>query len=328
VLLSALHQSRTAWPDDAVESVGRERDWESLQREGIVARCDGLLELSRRVDGSELPAVDASVAREMMRVMPDDPWVAARASALLLEAGEDVEGLRTFGEVVKSPRYEALRTDLWRVWEDAVKRQPAEKLPALALASAEMALALEEGPAADVFSEILCGSGGVGPFELSWVLGRAQLLRADGRAARISLERAAQHAPELSLHWLARAHQAEASLLDGNIAVAESVAREVVECDSAHARLIARNVLGKLILAEGSADAAESHFAEDELEALQQGLVRMRLRSRMWCVRCTRPCGIPTWPCPTSSAASSRGALPWRWWMPAARSHVPLAILE
>jgi DNA-binding NtrC family response regulator/tetratricopeptide (TPR) repeat protein len=281
VLLSALHQSRTAWPDDAFEGVGSARDWESLQRDGFVARCDGLLELSRQVDGSQLPAVDASVAREMMRVMPNDPWVAARASTLLLEAGDDVEGQRAFGEVVKSPRYDALRTDLWRLWADAVKTQPAEKLPALALASAEMALELEEGPAADVFSEILRGSGGVGTFELSWVLGRTQLLRADGRAARVSLEQAAQHAPEPSLHWLARAHQAEASLLDGNMAAAESVAREVVEGDSAHARLIARNVLGKLILAKGSPDAAESHFAEDELEALQLGLVRMWMRSRV-----------------------------------------------
>jgi transcriptional regulator with GAF, ATPase, and Fis domain len=280
-VLSALLQSRSAWPHDALAPLASEGDGESLQLDGFATRCDGLLELSRLPDAADLPAVDISVAKAMIRAMPDDPWVAARAAALLLEAGDRLEPQRIFSDVVRDPRHEALRPDLWRLWMNAVRQMDAELGSTTALASAELAIELEEGVAAEAFSELLCRSGGVGSFEPPWVLGRTQLLRADGRAARVSLEQAVQRAPEPHLRWLARAHLAEACLVDGDLEAAESIARDVVECGIAGARLTARNVLGKLILAKGSSDAAESHFAQDELEALQHGLMRFRLRARV-----------------------------------------------
>ena len=279
-LLDAIHASRTIWPRSALRKMAP-GPYESLHGQGWLTDVGDFVEVRRVWKRSSTKRVSSELPHAMLDAMPADPWVQMRAAVLLLEAGDVDEAEQLAGHVMRLPSNQVLRADFWRIWQDAIARVATSDPVGSTEKAAELALELEDGPAADVLAERVCRMGEATSFEVPWILGRAQLLRADAQAARVSLECAVERATDESVRGWVRAHLAEACLMDGDHEAASREAQGVGHQDQERARLMARNVLGKLILASGTAKDAEHHFAQDEVEAQRLGLEREWLRARL-----------------------------------------------
>jgi transcriptional regulator with GAF, ATPase, and Fis domain/tetratricopeptide (TPR) repeat protein len=206
-----------------------------------------------------------------------DPWAAARASELHALAGArqeaEASALRAIG-AVPDP---SARADLWQRWERTLARLEDEHaLPPL-LRSVDVAL-----HAGDVERAVLLGTQALArkpdAFGTLLALGRTNLARGDLPTASHWLGKALAVAG--NSRALVEVELAELCHMEGDMEGARRHARSVVFADAA-TRLHARNVLGKILLAQKAWSDAETHFAADACEAVVAGDLSGELRARL-----------------------------------------------
>jgi DNA-binding NtrC family response regulator len=267
LLLTRLQQARTAWPVSALDALGSGSAVRELVDGGWIALSAGLAVLQRhalcqeRVDPGQL-------ADALVRTFPDDPWVGAKAAALWLQEGRHAHSCGLFRSLMHRGEIAPLRRDIWNVWLEAVRALDNRAKQACLAVACETSLAIDEYAVALTTAEQLWELEPENVRHATWLLGRAQLGAADAATARVTLMQAARLSKTAEQRMEATAFAAEASLLDGDRSGAHALAAEVLASDPPPTtRRQARNVLGKVLLAEGRWDEAEQHFAEDELES-------------------------------------------------------------
>ncbi|NUP08177.1 MAG: sigma 54-interacting transcriptional regulator [Polyangiaceae bacterium] len=230
------------------------------------------------------PAEAATVADALTSVFPDDPWASIRASELLLSTGMVERGDALCIRALTSVLDAEARADFWARFV-AVSPSPtpsaARLLPfinaALRSGDGEYALRL----ARDAVK--------VDPSDTRVVLamGRALAASGDVTAATLTLARATQATGAAAdVKGRAWVELAEVCYFASDVAGArEAATRAMEQVDGTTSpldlgvHLDARNVAGKLLLAEGQFPAAERHFAEDACEASLAGQPVAELRA-------------------------------------------------
>ncbi len=255
------------------------------------------LDLSGRLvaGAASLPSLSADPddARAVAQALDGlvDPWAAARASELYAAAGAFEQAEGAAARAVSAFADPAARADFWRRWGRTLAALPeAEAVPRL-LRSAE--LALRSG---DVERSLELGSAALSrrpeSFAALLALGRANVARGDLSTARYWLGKAsaagasAQSAQAGTQACPRRAkvevELAEVSHMEGDFEQARRHARGAIDgAGDAETRLHARNVIGKLLLAEAAWREAEAHFAADACEAALSGDLTAELRARL-----------------------------------------------
>jgi transcriptional regulator with GAF, ATPase, and Fis domain/tetratricopeptide (TPR) repeat protein len=118
--------------------------------------------------------------------------------------------------------------------------------------------------------------------QVSLLFGRAAVAMGDLVAARVALHRGAQQTNDPAASAVIAAELSEAAYLAGDLEAAAREAKRALSLDdTAPTALKARNVLGKLLLANASWQEADVHFAEDAWAASAAGLRAEELRARL-----------------------------------------------
>src|SRR5262249_22026962 len=152
------------------------------------------------------------------------------------------------------------RADFWRRWSATLFRLPAASAPR-ELRSVDLALRLGEVDRALDFARA-AASRAEGRFDAMLALGRATAARGDLTTAAIALDKALATAPDAASRARAAVEIAEVRYLAGELDDARRDAeRALAEGVDLETRLLARNVLGKLHLANAAWAEAERHFA-------------------------------------------------------------------
>ena len=224
-------------------------------------------------------AADALVVAEALDGSTD-PWAAARASELWILAGDadraEASAVRALGTFVDP----SARSDFWRRWEASLLALPLAEAAPRFLRCAELALragdldracdfATRPSPLSDSFEALL-------------TRGRVYVSKGDVTPGEFVLTRAMERAPDPGARARAAVEMAEVCLLAGDLAGARRFAdAALVDAKELGTKLQARNVIGKLLLADASYDAAEIHFARDACEASLLGDLVAELRARL-----------------------------------------------
>jgi transcriptional regulator with GAF, ATPase, and Fis domain/tetratricopeptide (TPR) repeat protein len=117
---------------------------------------------------------------------------------------------------------------------------------------------------------------------VSLLFGRAAVAMGDLVAARVALQRCAQQSVDRASSAVIAAELAEVAYLAGDPEGAAREAKRALSLDACPATTLkARNVLGKLLLANASWDEADAHFAEDAWTAAAARLRAEELRARL-----------------------------------------------
>ncbi|MCC6527495.1 MAG: sigma 54-interacting transcriptional regulator [Polyangiaceae bacterium] len=282
-----------AWLDAADEplsaaelcALGAATGLADLARRGVVAAVAG----GRY--GAAVPgdvALGGAAAEELLCVLSARPqrdaWLAMRMSELAAASGDARRAELLAIEALGLTHEPTARDDLWRRWEALLAARghadPRDELGVL-LRSAERALGLGDGDRADAFARRAAALDGE-RFDVQLLRGRTCRARGDLTTATLVLLRAVDAAPDAGLRSEALAALAEARYGAGDLAEARRFAERALELAATSAgKLGARNVLGKLLLAEGAWDAAERHFALDALDAARTSSREAELRARL-----------------------------------------------
>ncbi len=209
-----------------------------------------------------------------------DPWAAARASELWILAGDadraEASAVRALGTFVDP----SARSDFWRRWEASLVALPLASAAPRFLRCAELALragdleracdfATRPSPLSDSFEALL-------------TRGRVYISKGDITTGEFVLIRAMERAPDAGARARAAVEMAEVRLLAGDLAGAGRFADAgLADAKELGTKLQARNVIGKLLLADAAYDAAETHFACDACEASLLGDLMAELRARL-----------------------------------------------
>jgi transcriptional regulator with GAF, ATPase, and Fis domain len=114
------------------------------------------------------------------------------------------------------------------------------------------------------------------------LMGRALVQLGDLVAAGVSLARAATLTSDPELSARISAELGDLAFLRGALADASSLAERTVSgATTVPTRLLGRNTLGKVLLAQTRWDDADAHFASDALEAASHGETTAELRARL-----------------------------------------------
>ncbi len=214
---------------------------------------------------------EASQVAEVLSSGSTDPWAAMRAAELATLADEHSRASELALQAVAGAPDAAARADFWRRIEDRLAGQDdAERLGHLA----ELALACGDVDQALTMARRAIGSATTGTFQpeqqfrVALTLGQATRARGDRAATDVALSDAMGAATDggqraqVALEW------AELALATGDPTEAREQAEAAhAEAPDRNTRLGARNVLGKVLLAEARWSEAERHFASDENEA-------------------------------------------------------------
>jgi tetratricopeptide (TPR) repeat protein len=239
------------------------------------------LELAAPLDGVA-PRDRLHLGHALELIAPDDPWASMRAAELFAAADEidlaEVSAIRALGGVTEP----SAREDFWARWELCLMALGGDLRSSRLRNAAEVALRVGDVDRALSLSRAAISGAGTEGFEALLVLGRAIAARGDLTAAGITLGKAMALASSDRLRARAEVELAEVSYASGQLQQARDHA------DSALARgpdlatrLLARNVLGKLLLARGAWDDAELHFAADGSDAECGGDAVGELRARL-----------------------------------------------
>jgi transcriptional regulator with GAF, ATPase, and Fis domain/tetratricopeptide (TPR) repeat protein len=302
----ALRSSNAGGADgggaDAGRADGGVADAGGADAGGADARSgDGALLLAQR-DRAER----ARVTSALVHCFGSDPWALMRAAEISLQGGAVERGDElALGAIERTVDADA-RSDLWaRFWSASPSPSPtAERLLAfvdVALRKGDGEWALRFAREAVAVAPVVRQGGAV-----LLALGRALAASGDLTAARLTLEKVTEAACDGVAERLVAARAcvelAEAryyssdlagarssaddalgrlrSLLDAGSEAAEGDADRRSRRAAAIVRLDARNVLGKLLLAQADYPAAEEHFAGDAFEAslVEQPVSELRAR--------------------------------------------------
>ena len=214
-----------------------------------------------------------------------DGWTTMRMAELTAAVGDRDAAERLAFDALGATHEPRAREDLWQRWDGVLMSLADDSSSDAALGalvrSAERALALGDGDRADALASRASRLGGEG-YDVLLLRGRTCRARGDLTTATLVLLRATAVAPGAPARAEALAALAETRYAAGDLREAHRLADESLTLSAdARVRLVARNVLGKLYLADAAWEAAERHFAEDAYEAARAGLREGELRARL-----------------------------------------------
>jgi transcriptional regulator with GAF, ATPase, and Fis domain len=288
-LTAMLALAARAWPlADLSLLAADEGAAQSLARAGAARISDGWIALDAAWDARaglvastvSHEAVEA-VARALTLRFENDPWAQARAAELLLRVGAATEADAAHTQALALADDSIARRELVTRWMNGVVELPRGDQLALRVRATERALAV--GQAEEAFrwaqSAAMLSPNDPG---LALLFGRAAVAMGDLVAAKVALDRAAEHAADGEVRAIVAAERAEVAYLGGDLAAAAAEANRALSLDQTPAtRLKARNTLGKLLLAESRWQEADVHFAQDAWTAAAAGLRTEELRARL-----------------------------------------------
>jgi transcriptional regulator with GAF, ATPase, and Fis domain/tetratricopeptide (TPR) repeat protein len=212
-----------------------------------------------------------------------DAWAHARAAALFLTAGAHAEADAAMGKALRHGADPQVNGELSARWFAAVGAVTGNAGLELRLKSAQRALLLGEAADAQRWCESAATIDPTDP-TISLLMARALMQLGDLVAARVCLSKAESNnvdgEPELAAR--VAAERAELSYLTGELELAASHAVRAADlAKTAATRLGARGTLGKILLARGSWELADEHFAEDAMTASSHGETTAELRARL-----------------------------------------------
>ena len=277
--------------------VGASRDMlEALTRKGALV-ADDRDRYDARDGFSTKGAIDqellVGVARSLA-VAGADAWSLMRGAELMAQSADLGASEQLAHRALNTAKDTSAREDLWRRWMAVVTRGDSADASAddgttarsdaqLArlLRSAEHALELGDSERADEMARHALGMVGE-RFDVLLVRGRSCAARGDLTTASLSLLRAIGIAVLPDERGRAAAELAEVRYNAGDGTEAERHALAAIDQSPEPAtRLLARNVLGKLLLLREAWADANEHFAADAYEAAQHGLTEAELRARL-----------------------------------------------
>ena len=306
-----------AWPLAALGQLGaRESHVKELGALGLVEIHGGqvhgelvsLSMLTPPFEPSEMCPADSLedtrvVARGLDEVFSADPWATLRAAELFASLPQR-EGESDRDQIVEAMAMRAIasvveaetREDLWRRYcalvvgtfgQDASGRDGVAPTVNVAscLRTADLALRIGDVDRAVEFAQ-RAASIEAESSEVLLMLGRATAATGDLTTASITITKAMQRSESSSPNWASAAVElAEVRYITGELADAERLATEAEQVAArvaaVPARLAARNVLGKVLLAKAAYTDAEIHFAEDACDAACAGESVAELRARL-----------------------------------------------
>ena len=279
-LLARLVLSQRSWPVAEVLRFGSVEARDELFAAAYLE--DTGSRLSACGASSSRTAWDASDARAVAEALDGsaDPWAAARASELWILAGEadraEASAVRALGTFVDP----SARADFWRRWEASLLALSAVEAAPRFLRCAELALRAGDLDRACDFATRPSPLGDA--FEALLTRGRVYVSKGDITTGEFALTRAMERAPDAGAGARAAVEMAEVRLLAGDLAGARRFADAgLADAQDLGTKLQARNVIGKLLLADADYSAAEVHFARDACEASLMGDLVAELRARL-----------------------------------------------
>ena len=283
-LLERLVASRRSWPSSGIESLGSRRALDALVQAEFVRQEQGFFVVDRPHRSTAVPseATCAQIAHAMLEVFAEEPWSVMRAALLLIDAGSEQEAGKHLARALEGAVSISQRRDLWAIWVRELAQRDPDVHRSTALLSAHRALAFDDVDAAlELAGEAQRGLPEP-VFESALLMGRAQLARGDIVGARVSLAKAREIAPDEASRGETLASEAEAAFWAGELDLAFELAEQALACGlSAPARLLARNVSGRVLLARARWAEAEASFAQDELLASSERLTDALSRARV-----------------------------------------------
>jgi DNA-binding NtrC family response regulator/tetratricopeptide (TPR) repeat protein len=283
-LLVRLALSRRSWSRADARSLGSAESCDELVTRGVLE----VDPRGRLIASAEcaLPPLDegnprdALVVAEALDPLPD-PWAAARAAELFVRAGVVDRAEAAAFRALSGFTDPNARADFRDRWEATLDGMPfADAAPRL-LRSADLALRVGDVDSGLRTARKVVAKNG-DSFDALLMLGRAAAARGDLSTAAHAISRAMERASDAELRARAEVEMAEVRYLSGVL----DEARRHAEAGFAAAfdpttRLQARNVLGKLHLANAAWAEAEEHFAADACEASLAGDLMSELRARL-----------------------------------------------
>ncbi len=281
-LFERLTLAGRAWPAAALEALGGEPgDFPRLLSAGLAELRDGFVSVRPMAPEAPSPVNLEWVARSLAQAFPQDAWALARSAELWGSLGKLAPLEQAMRAALGLVDDGVSRAELWSRFAAALDACPADGVALARLAGAELALDLGD---ADVGLEWAHRAGSVEPrARAALVLGRAALARGDLVSALAALERARDLlVADDDARGGASVQIAEVRYAMGELAEAAKLAGSVLaSARTPSLRLAARNLLGKLLLANGDWAAADAHFAADECEAIGAGDLTAELRARV-----------------------------------------------
>ncbi len=246
------------------------------------------LVLDRSADAAWLEAHASREARELTaRILLGetgafelDPWAYARAAELLL-AEQPMKASEAMDRACRLARDSRVVADIAEAWFIAVSAVKGRDGLELRLRGAERALAQGKPKDALRWCDSIPESVAHEP-RVRLVIARAQTQLGDLVTARLVLDRIRVAKADRELRATIAAERSEVDYLTGDLDAAAADAQAALALTaSSRTRLAARNVLGKILLARGAWDDADSHFAADSLAAQSAFETTADLRARL-----------------------------------------------
>ncbi|MGK4006060.1 sigma 54-interacting transcriptional regulator [Sorangium sp. So ce1036] len=293
-LLDRLALSQRPWPSAQVDlllSWGAAQELEAIAGKGALDELSGLglIEVDDRgwvaarraaVDPAGVDPEDARAVAEALEELSTDPWSASRASELFASLGQADRAEAAAMRAISSVGEPSARADFWQRWARSMRALPGAPSGERQLRAAELALRLGDVEFAIDFSSSALRERE--SFAALLVHGRATSARGDLTTAAMVLSRALSLAGAPAERSRGAVEMAELCCKTGDLAAAREHAEAGLACAGELAtRLLARNVLGKLLLSRQAWSEAERHFAADAWEAARGGELVSELRARL-----------------------------------------------
>ncbi len=246
-----------------------------LAARGLVGVHGGWIAANASCRDEETTPEQRARAVRLLDTLEPDPWDAMRlAELLVVDAADDavLDRADTLARRAFAPDVDALVADsLAERWFVAVSRIGGARGLRLRCGAAEAALAVRDAR----WARRWCESASAlvdGEPEVELLRCRALVLAGDLVAARVALQRIAKQglAPELAARVAVQLGEVDLSMGRHDEALRES-RRALSLSMTPSTRLAARNVAGKVLLAQSRWDEADAHFAEDTMRAIAAG---------------------------------------------------------
>ncbi|XXT22937.1 sigma 54-interacting transcriptional regulator [Sorangium sp. So ce429] len=251
----------------------------------------GLIEVDERgwvsarravVDAASVDPEDALAVAEALEEQSSDPWSLSRASELFASQGRDERAEAAAVLAIASVGEPSARVDFWQRWSRSMRALPGDRAASgeRLLRAAELALRLGDIEFAIDFSSAALRERE--SFAALLVHGRATSARGDLTTAAMVLSRALERATTPAERSRGAVEMAELCCKTGELAAARGHAEEgLAGAGELATRLQARNIFGKLLLAQQAWSEADRHFAADAWEAGCAGEHVSELRARL-----------------------------------------------
>lgn len=283
-LLARLRIAERAWPITSLGRLGSAHAVEQLEAAGLIEIDADHLWVVPTPEWSvetSFTRVDClAVAQALAELVPADPWARMRAAELYALSGEAERAEAAALAAIGLAAHGELRKDLWARYAPDHERLPRAAIGERWLRAGEAALQSGDSEWARTFAGRAI-AGNADRARAMLLLGRAEAVKGDLTAAATALARAEEASSELEQKLEASAWAADVACLAGKFDEARVLASAACASGRRDTRSLARNVLGKLLLAAGRLDDAERHFAEDGYLAALEDDPKAALRAEL-----------------------------------------------